>query len=48
MRNTKLIAGLSAAALTAMGVTGIALSHVGKQKSEQDTKNYQTEAEYGF
>ena len=46
MRNTKLIAGLSAAALTAMGVTGIALSHVGKQKSEQDTKNYQTEAEY--
>ena len=45
MRNTKLIAGLSAAALTAMGVTAVALQGVGKQKSEQNTENYRTESE---
>ena len=45
MRNTKLIAGLSAAALTAMGVTAVALQGVEKQKSEQNTENYRTESE---
>lgn len=45
MQNTKLIAGLSAAALTAMGVTAVALQGVGKQKSEQNTENYRTESE---
>jgi len=45
MRNTKLIAGLSAAALAAMGVTAFALPNAGKQKSEESTENYQMEPE---
>lgn len=43
MRNTKLVAGLSAAALAAMGVTIVAFPNAGKQKSEGNTENYKTE-----
>lgn len=45
MRNTKLIAGLSAAALAAMGVTAVALPNAKERESEKSTENYQTKIE---